>query len=144
METKTINLLGIRNKAILAHFNEGRFAECVVMEALTPEGEKHIDNTETFNVHNATTISKKDIYFYGDIDLNSRYDVNLIINKKLINEDSVIRSDFDYEKGCHYIYDRLKQSITNDPLLWFKYNYCLIGKPDKIVVYKLPIQYLRS
>lgn len=144
METKVINLLGIRNRAILARFNSGRFMECAIMDSITPEQEKRIDNTGTHTLSNGVTISKQDIYFYGDIDVNNDFDKNLIYHKNLINEDSPIRSDFNYEKGCHYIHDRLKESITNNPLIWFKYNYCLIGKPKKIVVFKLPIQYVRS
>lgn len=138
MEQKVINLLGIRKKAILARFSGFKGGDVAVIEPLTQDEEDKIDKTSIHTLSNGFQISKENIYFYGDIDINNKDDIKFIINKNLIHDANTIRSNFNYEKGNHKILDQLRCYNTSNPVEWFKYNHCLIGKPAKVIVYKLP------
>lgn len=142
MKQNVINLQGIRTRALLRHFNGFKGGEFVVMSAITEEEEEILDKTSVHTLYNGVKIGKENIYFYGDIDINNKNDINLIRSKNLINENAQIRSNFDYEKGNHKVFDRVRCSPCSNIVTWFKYNHCLIGKPTKIIVYKLPKSYL--
>ena len=80
------------------------------------------------------------IYCYGDIDLSDKENVEYIKKFNLINQDdfsNTIHSNFNYEKGTVEYEDKIPKTYsTNDVMLWFKYNYLLIGKPKNILIYK--------
>lgn len=133
-----INLLGIRKKAILCHFEDFKHRQDVcVLETIDENKELEIDKTKKYKNNEGITIDANSIYFYGDIDINNEKDIELIYHKNLIDDNAIIRSDFNYEKGIHYVSDVVRESPISDPLKWFKYNYCLIGKPNKVIVYKI-------
>lgn len=144
MNEKEINLLGIRQRTILSYFNGVRGKELVVMEAITEEQEKRIDKSEKyygairFDKGDGVIIEAKDIYLYGEVNLEDKNDVFHINKFNLINpESSFIYSNFDYDKGVYTTIDgHSKGSTTHDAFKWFKFNHCLINKPQRIIVYK--------
>lgn len=141
-------MLGIRQKGtILCRTNNN----IVIVQSITEEEEQYIDNAvkyygEIRHIKNdGTIIHAKDIYLYGEIDFNNEDDIFNIENFNLINSNSDSHnwtySNFDFEKGCCTTIDgSLKVIDINDPLQWFKYNYVLIGKPKRIIVYKQMIK----
>ena len=145
MYEKEINLLGIRKRAILLHSKTPHGIELTVMESITKEQEIRIDKSSDYfgelqfeSKHG--TIQQRNIYLYGEIDFNSKDDLDVIKRFKLIDPDlmSFKYTSFDYEKGTALVQDKVtKISPSIDCVEWFKYNYCLIGKPQRIIVYKI-------
>ncbi len=93
--------------------------------------------------------NKDNIYLYGDVNLNDPKDIETIKSYNFFNTEQkgMIYTNFDYDRG---LFTLVEQSLGNDitktehvvkwaacmdPVLWFKFNHCLIGKPDKIIIY---------
>lgn len=115
----------------------------VVMEPITEEQELRIDKSAKyygaiqFERKDGVIVAAKDIYLYGEVDFNND-DLDLIERFKLIDEDgNWIYSNFDYEKGNFTTIDGIAKGYPTWNLInWFKYCHVLIGKPQRIIVYK--------
>ena len=135
---KKVILNGIRKRAILYHtdgYNVNK--RVVVMIPITDEQEKYIDKHESIELDG---IIIREIYCYGNINVDNEDDANAIKNFDLINKgenDNYIYSNIDFEKG-YALYDGPipKMYPTSNIINWFKYNHLLIGKPDKILIYR--------
>lgn len=147
MSRKEVSVLGIYKKTILCHTNNFGTEEVYVMEPITQEQENEIDNSFSrygeirFVRHNGDILRKENIKLYGDVNLDSEEDLAAIEKYQFIDEDwrSFIYSNFDYQRGTVGLVDgKFKYYPTKDPILWFKYNHCLIGKPNKIIIYRIP------
>lgn len=146
---KSINIMNIRSKVIL-----NRFANNVlIMEALSEKDERIIDTLMDaengyFTVLNNIRISTKDIFLYGEINLNNNNDIKLLQKSDIItqeiNQASNIPSNFNYENGFVYA-DKdgvYRCHDTWDKIDWFKFNHLLIGKPSRIIIYKVDKRYV--
>lgn len=140
--SKEINILGLRKKVIVARFDRSNIA---VMEPIDEKTDKDISQLMKYNT-GKEFIERNKIFIYGEVDLNNDEDCKLI--KKLFPmSDDIIRNQihagFDYETGVVIPIDgNIRWTIEIDPIKWFKYNYCLIGKPKHIIVYKTTLSYL--
>lgn len=138
-----INLLGIRKQTILCHFE--KMCDLAVMKEITETDEKNIDKGLRFNT-GTQFIERDKIILYGEIDFNNKNDVKLIKNKNLMfpkTVSNIVYSTFDYKSGiATSINNVYKMTIEVDPVKWFMYNYCLIGKPKRVIVYKTTKSYL--
>jgi hypothetical protein len=138
-----INLLGTRKQAILCHFE--KICDLAVMKEITETDEKNIDKGLRFNT-GTQFIERDKIILYGEIDFNNKDDIKLIKSKNLMFPEivsNIIYSTFDYKSGiATSINNVYKMTIEVDPVKWFMYNYCLIGKPKRIIVYKTTKSYL--
>ena len=147
MLKKEVSIQGLYKKTILCHINNFGAEEVYVMEPITQEQENEIDNSFAeygeirFTRSNGDILKKQNIKLYGDVNLDNDDDLNAIEKYQFIDEDwrSFIYSNFDYERGTvGLVKDKFKYYPTKDPILWFKFNHCLIGKPKKIIIYKIP------
>lgn len=138
-----INLLGIRKQAILCHFE--KICDLAVMKEITETDEKNIDKGLRFNT-GTQFIERDKIILYGEIDFNNKNDVKLIKDKNLMFPEivsNIVYSTFDYKSGiATSINNVYKMIIEVNPVKWFMYNYCLIGKPKRVIVYKTTKSYL--
>ena len=138
-----INLLGIRKQTILCHFE--KICDLAVIKEITETDEKNIDKGLRFNT-GTQFIERDKIILYGEIDFNNKNDVKLIKNKNLMFPEivsNIVYSTFDYKSGiATSINNVYKMTIEVDPVKWFMYNYCLIGKPKRVIVYKTTKIYL--
>jgi hypothetical protein len=138
-----INLLRIRKQTILCHFE--KICDLAVMKEITETDEKNIDKGLRFNT-GTQFIERDKIILYGEIDFNNKNDVKLIKNKNLMFPEivsNIVYSTFDYKSGIATpINNVYKMTIEVDPVKWFMYNYCLIGKPKRVIVYKTTKNYL--
>lgn len=148
---KQMNILGIKKRVILARFD----FNSIVMEAIDENAEKSLDKqSEKDNINyffNNFCLKSKDIVLYGEINLDDKKDIKYLEKYKniLCNPDAItnwIKSNFNYEKGTitsnnEGIY---KGYQTWQFLKWFKYNYCLIGKPKRILIYHYPTNIIRK
>lgn len=138
-----INLLGIRKQTILCHFE--KICDLAVMKEITETDEKNIDKGLRFNT-GTQFIERDKIILYGEIDFNNKNDVKLIKNKNLMFPEivsNIVYSTFDYKSGiATSINNVYKMTIEVDPVKWLMYNYCLIGKPKRVIVYKTTKSYL--
>ena len=145
-----INIMGIRSKVILNRLG----INYLVMEKLSDrdnellDASMELDTQPNFLIDGKYFVPKRDIFLYGEIDLNNSDDLELIKDTDImtdeINQASNIPSDFDYETGDVYANNEgiYKCHDTWNKLDWFKFNYCLLGKPSKIIIYKINKQYV--
>lgn len=113
------------------------------MRSISEEEENRIDKSKIYfgDIRYETKdfiVKSDDIYLYGEVDFDNEDDLFNITKFNLINErGNHIYSTFDYNKGSFVTKDGVpKMYETWDPILWFKYCHCLIGKPKRIIVYK--------
>lgn len=135
---KILNLHGIRKKAILCRTKAMGDIVYTVMKEITEEQEKKLDDVEAVNIDNKV-IGKHDIYCYGQIDINNEEDLNYLKKFNIINLDAEnpIHSGYDFDKGTAVVEgDIAKTHPCWNAIEWFKYNYLLIGKPKRIIIYK--------
>lgn len=143
---KTISLLGIREQAMLCRIKGIKGYEQIIMEAITEEQENKIDKAykyygeHKYITKEGTVITGKNIFLYGEVNLDSDADIDIIERFPIVSEDmdNFIYSNFDYDKGNYTTIDgKPKGHFTCDKLKWFMYNHCLIGKPNRIIIYKI-------
>ena len=137
---KEIPLNGIRQKVLLCRTSglKGNFN--IMMRPITEEEEKHIDDNKSIEFVDGR-INGGHIISYGEININSEEDKNTIEKWNFVMEDwsSMIPANYDYNKGIGYTNERvMKYTPTIDAYKWFKYCYLLIGKPNRILIYKAP------
>lgn len=136
----------------LCRSKDSKTSFTVIMEAITKEQEARIDNSSKYfgitryERSDGVIIKDKDIYMYGEINLNDDNDLNIIEKFNLINDNGEwIYSNFDYDEGTiTSINKKFKTHQTWNPILWFMYCHCLIGKPERIIVYKTGITKLKK
>lgn len=120
----------------------------VVLAKLTKAEEDEIDNYyKTHGVYlytkNGKFVAKdKNIISYGELNINSKEDINFIRDKHLMDsiQDIYIPLGYDYNTN-QIVYDikdgkYYKNRLIGDPLEWFKYKHGCIGKPKRIIIYK--------
>lgn len=144
MVERRYNIMGCRKRVTLCHTNVSKDKYYVYMEAITEEQEKEIDKSEEiYGEYRYETdefdITGRDIYLFGEVNLEREDDRLLIKANNLINdnEGSWIISDYDYDTG---------EVCTREGILWkyptykaleyFKYCYVLLGKPSRIIIYR--------
>lgn len=146
---RVINILGKRKSQVLSRFNDELCVPCVMLEAITKELEDKIDAIIKYGgsvkLDTGAIVTKNDIYVYGDININSKSDIQYLskFRKVILNSNNrftFIPSSFDYKNGTYTEIDGIAKGspFQSDYLEWFKYNYCLIGKPKKIIIYHYP------
>lgn len=129
----------------------------MVMEAITKEQEDEIDaSKKTFghlryyakiNKH-TKLVEGKDIFLYGTVNLESKDDIKLLKKSPIANEDPWnlprIMSNFNYNTGWAYADERgvFLYHDTYDKINWFKFNHLLLGKPTRVIIYKIPKAYV--
>lgn len=117
------------------------------MESITEKDEEKIDksviyyNEIRYVKDENTIIRAKDIYLYGKVDFDNDDDLDFIKKFNLINssikDNNMMHANFNYDNGtCTTINGIIKTTSTWDAIEWFMYNYALIGKPERIIVYK--------
>lgn len=140
MIESTYNLLGLRKTTLLFHIKRNnKTVSQTVMRELTDDLERQCEdkNLNYVHINDKFSLDKKHIVLYGEVDLDK--DIEQIKQFCYIPEDydAHVHSNFNYENGTFTTIDGIaKGYITYDPVLWFKYNYCIIGKPKKILIYK--------
>lgn len=140
-----INIMGIRSNVVLNRFDHN----LLIMEPISKEQEETIDCSEElhgetqFITKNNIRIPSRDIFLYGEININNRDDLDLLRNSDIITQEvnmaANIPSNFDYENGDVYSDSNniIKTHDTWNKIDWFKFNHCLIGKPERIIIYRI-------
>lgn len=135
---KVMNLFGIRKKAILCRTKiMGNFIYTVI-RPITKEDEKILDKDEKI-VIDGNVVTKDNIYCYGEFNINNPEDINYIKKFNIINFDEInsVHSNYNFEEGTVTIEGNVAKVYScYDVVKWFKYNYLLIGKPNRILIYK--------
>lgn len=145
MEERIMNICGIRKKTILCRIKDYKNKYFnVIMKGINKDEEDIIDkfiNNEytTVDLDDIHISNSKHIYLYGEVNVKDKKDINIIYNFDLINHDidNYIYSTFNYDKGTISINGPVvKRYPSRNCLDWFKFHHCLIGKPQRIIVYK--------
>ncbi len=135
---KKINLFGIRERVMLCRIRDKRDM-VAIMKPISEEEEIELDNKHQIEI-NGNIIKQNDIYVYGQLDLDCKEDINYIKKFNLLNTDdtgNTIYSNIDWEDGTISFENVPKEYLTWDNLLWFEYNYLLIGRPERVIIYKI-------
>lgn len=145
-----INIMGIRSSVILNKYK----ADWLIMEEITEEQEEEIDvrgdmDEIYYITKNNVKISAKDIFLYGEINLDNHVDLELLRKADIITQEvnnaANIPSNFDYETGDVYAdkNDIFRVHDTWNKLDWFKFNHCLLGKPNRVIIYRINKVYVQ-
>lgn len=154
MENELYNILGTRQRVILCHTKRNKDADyntVTYMEAIDEKQEIAIDKSKLyygeviFKTNKEKDIDEhivyaKNIIFYGDINLDSEEDLDCIFDFNLMTPwdafemNNVMPSNFNYDTG---LCSNKTTFSCNDRIKWFKYNYCKLGKPEKVICYKV-------
>jgi len=146
---KIIDVLGKTKFQVLSRFNTETKTPCVIIEPITEEIEDKIDAIIKYGgavrLKSRHIVTKNNIYVYGDINIKSKADINYLdkFKKIILNPYTMctfIPTSFDYKTGTYIEIDGLAKGspFQSNYLAWFKWNYCHIGKPKKIVIYHYP------
>lgn len=141
--------MGRRKFIVLSRFDSDASVPCVRLEAIDEEIENKIDALIKYGgfvkLNSGVTIIKNDVYVYGDINIKSKADIQYLnkFEKIILNPYTMttfIPTSFDYDKSNYVEEDgvAIGSPFQSNYLKWFKYNYCLIGKPKKIIIYHYP------
>ncbi|MBP3201297.1 MAG: hypothetical protein J6M39_06580 [Lachnospiraceae bacterium] len=126
----------------------------VFMEIISEKTEQELDRQ--MNIHNNFTyinlhgkqIKSSAVYLYGTVNLDNQKDINYLLRYKNailnpFNSGNWYYTTFNYETGEIQYNEQRKAylgiNFIGDYLKWFKYNYCIIGKPKRIIIYKHPL-----
>ena len=152
--TNIYNLLGLFPNGVALNKKPGikKTTISIRLEPLTEEQESFIDNHKNVWTNgkyirdDGVEFAGNNILLYGDVELNNREFIDCIRNLDIINsEDNPwYRTDVNFTTG---VVDRekvRKWSFTTNPLTWFEYNYMLIGRPNKIIIYECPSSFKRE
>lgn len=153
MYEKQMNIMGKFKRTILNHSKEG----VIVLQILTDKEEQQIDNSKKqygelkYLFDKKYLIGAKNIYLYGDIDLNNKEDIKLIDKFKNVICDDLRPSNWIYSR-LNYDTGIVKSNergifigyYTCNYMKWFLYNYLVIGKPKKIIVYSIPEKVIKD
>mgnify|MGYP003332628166 CR=1 FL=1 len=147
MEKKIRRILGTKKEVMMNRSN----LFVMLMEPITEKDEELIDKskevdfpTELFKNRKGIEISPKNIFLYGEVNIDNKDDIALINKHDIITLEifgaSNMPADFNYETGIITSdeYGTFKTTDTWNKLKWFKYKYCLLGKPNRVVLYKIP------
>lgn len=140
-----INIMGIRSSVILNRFK----TDWLVMEEITEEQEKQIEARKKcyddgfYVTKNNIKVSDKDIFLYGEIDVTAHDDLELLRDAEIItqnvNQAANIPSNFCYETG--FVYPNkdgiIKTYDTWNKIAWFTFNHLLLGKPKRVIIYRI-------
>lgn len=148
-----MNLFGIRKKGtILCHFDVGSNRTTVIIEPITEKQEERIEKSKLyygsikFIKNKDIVIPAKDIYLYGDVDITSEEDIKYINKFNLISDlGDWFYSKFNYNTGDIFSDEGIFKGYTTfNALDRFKLCHCMIGKPKKVIVYKIDDRFLRK
>lgn len=142
------NLLGTRKQGVILsrsnYKNKNQYV--ILMEAISEQQEQDIEKYAKYYGQimykraDGIVINAKDIILYGTIDLDNEEDINYIERFNLMHEDTSknwIYTNLDFDTGeLETINGKLIGISTYDPIEWFEYNYLLLGKPERIIIYK--------
>lgn len=135
-----MNYMGTLKSILLCHSKPFDIhSDAVILMKLDEKDETLIDAGEDYSlksINNDITIKNKNILFYGEIDVNNKTDAEIIERKGCICSiytQSLIPSNFNYNngQGGKTFYP------TCSPVDWFKYCHCRIGKPKRVIAFKI-------
>ena len=150
--TKIKNLFNISKTIMLSRSDKKDYA--VFMEPITEEMEHNFDkqldykNKFTYKTIKGYVVNNSSVYLYGEINLDNKNDIKYLdkFKKAILNPYDTCNwyySTFDYESGTiTYNEDRkafIGNNFVTNYIAWFKQQYCKIGKPKRIIIYKIPI-----
>lgn len=114
-------------------------SDSIMLMEIDKKTEDYIEDNECYKFHfngKNITIKKEDIILYGEIDLSKEDDREVIKRKHLIDDSlsqSWIPSNFNY----NHPHDSRHGAPTNDALKWFEYCHYKIGKPKRVIIFKI-------
>ena len=151
--TNTYNLLGLFPNGVALNRKPWikKTTISIRLEPLTEEQESFINNHKNvwtngkYIRNDGVEFAGNNILLYGDVELNNREFIDFINKLDIIPEDnSWYRTKVDLKTGKVSKQEVRLQSQTFNNFTWFEYNYMLIGRPNKIIIYECPSSFKRE
>lgn len=132
-----VKLPNNRKRAILSKYNYFGKEIVIVMEEITKNEEENIFSNKIYK----NKIPLDNIYFYGKIDIENETDIYYInqLDLQLQAKGLIIPTNYNFDTHSCESIDNLftiGQTETFNILKIFKYNYALINKPERLIVYR--------
>lgn len=142
---KVIDVKGIHPKGmILCRIKDLNGIRNVYIRPISQEEEDRIDKSSIYygNIRyerEDEIIAANQIYLYGEVNFNNQEDIDVLDAFNLIDYfGSYVYDRFNYDTGT-VTTDKteiIKRVLTSDCIARFKFCHCLIGKPERVIVYK--------
>lgn len=150
--TRIKNLFNTSKKVLLSRSDKRDYG--IFMETIDENTEKLFDKQLdakgcfSYKTSDGMILLNSSVYLYGEIDINNKKDIkylnkfkNIILNP--YDYSNWYYTSFNYETG-NISYDEERNAwlginFIADVIKWFKYCYCILGKPKRIIIYKQPI-----
>lgn len=133
---ESVNILGIRKRTIVNR-SKGEFW---IMNGISKSEEAQIDKNKSIVIDNVK-LYEDNILLYGIINLNSDEDINYINKIGILPDDyptNQMHSHVDFTTGqVELIGGSVQYKMCINPIEWFKYHWLLLGKPNRIILYKI-------
>ena len=140
---RILNVFGIRKRVILNRFENAY----VIMEGINDEQYKKLKDEKMLKVNVHLNLM---IVIYGDVNLKNPNDCSLLKkmkNKLLGDSPHFIHTQIDYKTGDIYPCEERESYLmteTFDVIKWIRYNLLYLGNPENIIVYKVPMRYVKD
>ena len=133
----------LRRETLRALPNSQRKLMTMILRKLLASSSYAIAGTLESLIVRLEAMLETDSKLYGEIDINNYSDLELINNSDIITNEvnmaANIPSNFDYESGDVFSDSNniIKTHDTWNRVEWFKFNHCLIGKSNRIIIYRI-------
>ena len=131
------------NSIILYRFEDiSKRGDVVMLRGITKKEEEEFDENEVFIDDKGNYINKSKVFFYGEINTKEETDRDIINRKGLVDDSlqhSWIPANFNYTFGTGEVNSWFP---TADPVKWFQFCHCRIGKPKRVIAYRINVKLL--
>lgn len=145
---KTMNILGSRSYTILYRTETSSISKYRVMLPITEKQEEELDKKKMLTLNADFTINGDKVLTYGEHEVDKKEGRNYLRNINICSLDSenFVYTNIDYKTGQVYSDENGKflQSPTWDNIVWFMYNLCLLGNPQRIVIFDVNKEELKN
>lgn len=145
---KTMNILGSRSYTILYRTETSSISKYRVMLPITEKQEEELDKKKMLTLNADFTINGDKVLTYGEHEVDKKEGRNYLrsINICSLGSENFVYTNIDYKTGQVYSDDNGKflQFPTWDNIVWFMYNLCLLGNPQRIVIFDVNKEELKN
>ena len=145
---KTMNILGSRSYTILYRTETSSISKYRVMLPITEKQEEELDKKKMLTLNSDFTINGDKVLTYGEHEVDKKEGRNYLrsINICSLDSENFVYTNIDYKTGQVYSDENGKflQSPTWDNIVWFMYNLCLLGNPQRIVIFDVNKEELKN
>lgn len=136
-----MNILGIRKYTILYRTEGDSIKKYRIIIPITEKQEKELDDNSRLTIGENFIVNGDKIITYGEHEIDKKEGRNFIrkLNICSLDKDNYVYTDINFKTGEVFGKEGepYLQTPTWDNVIWFKYNLCLIGNPERIAIFDI-------